>query len=296
MSASSWAQLLLLAAIWGGSFFFARVAVQEIPPLALVLLRVGIAAAALQVYLVARGISFRPVLAQAGSFFLLAAVNNVIPFSLMFLGQTELGAGLASAINATTPFWTILVASFLTGDEKPTLGKLLGVAIGIAGTAVMIGPGLLVGIGGPAWAKLALMGTAISYGFAFVVAKRIKGFAPTVVATGQMTMSTIIMLPIVFALYAPSQAFSASPTAWAAVLGLALLATAFAYILFFRIVAAAGATNASLVTLIVPVSAILLGVILLGEHIEPFEIAGMALIACGLLVIDGRLLARLTPR
>ncbi|MFC3644011.1 DMT family transporter [Aquibium oceanicum] len=296
MSAAVWAQLLLLGAIWGGSFFFARIAVQEIPPFTLVLLRVAIAAAALHGYLAARGISLAPALRVWRGLLLLGAVNNVIPFSLMFLGQTELGAGLASVLNATTPFWTILVGSLLVADEKVTAGKLAGIALGIAGTAVMIGPGLLAGLGGPVWAKLALIGTALSYAFAFVVAKRIGGLSPTVIAAGQLTASSVIMVPIVATVHGTTEMFAASGRTWAAVLGLALLSTAFAYILYFRILASAGATNASLVTLIVPVSALILGVVFLGERLEAFEAAGIALIGCGLVVIDGRVVSTLRRR
>ncbi len=296
MSGIVWAQLLLLGAIWGGSFFFARIAVQEVEPLALVLLRVAIAAAALQLYLLARGISFAPALRAWRGLLLLGLVNNVVPFSLMFLGQTQLGAGLASVLNATTPFWTIIVASILISEEKVTGGKLAGIALGIIGTAVMIGPGLLAGLGGPVWAKLALIGTALSYAFAFVVAKRIKGLSPTQIATGQLTASSIIMVPVVLAVHGWEGVMAASAGVWTAVLGLALLSTAFAYILYFRILASAGATNASLVTLVVPVSAVLLGALFLGERLELFEAAGMALIGCGLLVIDGRLAAALHRR
>ena len=143
MSAVDWAKLLLLGAIWGGSFFFARIAVAEMHPLTLVLFRVLIAATALHIYLLARGPSFRLALPMAGSFLLLALINNVIPFSLIFAGQTEMGGGLASVTNATTPFWTILLASLLTRDERLSWNKLAGIMLGIVGTAVMVGPGIL---------------------------------------------------------------------------------------------------------------------------------------------------------
>lgn len=288
MDAADWGRLLLLGMIWGGSFFFARIAVAEIPPLTLVLFRVAIAALALHVYLAARGIPFAPAFSNAGAFVALALVNNVIPFSLMFAGQTELGAGLASVLNATTPFWTVIIANMLTADEKITWSKLAGILLGIAGTAVMIGPGLLAGIGGPVWAKLALIGTAISYSFAFILAKRFKGVPPVIVATGQLTASTVMMVPIVLIVHGTTGLFAASLPVWSAVAGLALLSTAFAYILYFRLIASAGATNASLVTLLVPPSAILLGVLFLGERLEVFEFAGMFLIGLGLVTIDGR--------
>lgn len=282
--------LLLLGAIWGGSFFFARIAVAEIEPLVLVLHRVAIAALALHVYLAFAGPSFRTALPFAGRFFALAALNNIIPFSLIFVGQTQMGAGLASVLNATTPFWTLIVANMLTADEKLTPNKLAGIGLGIAGTAVMVGPGLVAGLGGPVWAKFVLIGASLSYAFALILARRkFVGIPPPIIATGQMTASTLIMLPIVLIGYGPGVLTVGSPHVWAAVVSLALLSTAFAYILYFKIVAAAGATNASLVTLIVPVSAMLLGISFLGEHLELFELIGMALIGLGLVVIDGRL-------
>ncbi|CDX13299.1 conserved membrane hypothetical protein [Mesorhizobium sp. ORS 3324] len=292
MTLKDWGQLLLLGAIWGGSFFFARIAVSEIHPLALVLFRVTIAAAALQLYLAIRGPSFRLAIPYAGLFFLLAFANNVIPFSLIFAGQTELGAGVASVLNATTPFWTLILANALTADEKLSWNKLAGIALGVAGTAVMIGPGLLAGLGGPVWAKFALIGASVSYAVALMIARRFKGLPSPVIATGQLTASTIIMIPVVLLTYGPTGLFSVSPAVWAAVLGLALLSTAFAYILYFNLVASAGATNASLVTLIVPVSAVLLGFLFLGERLQVFEMGGMALIGLGLITIDGRLFGR----
>ncbi len=292
MSAKDWGQLVLLGALWGGSFFFARIAVAEIPPLALVLYRVAIAALVLHLWLRLRGTSCAPVLARPGSFLFLALLNNVIPFSLIFTGQTEIGAGLASVFYATTPLWTILVANLLTSDEKISTMKIAGVAIGIAGAAVMIGPGLLSNLGGPTWAKFAVIGAAVSYAFAVVYAKRFKGISPTVVATGQLTCATVLMLPIVFFLYSPAEIVTSDIPIWMAVLVLAILTTAFAFILYFNLIASAGATNASLVTLLVPVSAILLGTVFLGEKLETFEFGGMILIMASLIIIDGRLLRR----
>jgi drug/metabolite transporter (DMT)-like permease len=292
MTAVNWGMLLVLGALWGGSFFFARIAVAEIPPLNLVLFRVAIAAVALHLYLAVAGPSFRLALPMAGSFVVLALLNNIIPFSLMFAGQTELGAGAASILNATTPFWTMILANLLTSDEKLSWNKSIGIVLGITGAAVMIGPGVLAGLGGPVWAKLALVGTAVSYGFAAIFARKFSKLPPPIIATGQLTASTVIMIPVVLFTHGPSGLFSASMEAWASVFCLALLATAFAYILFFRLIQSAGATNTSLVTLIVPVSAILLGALFLGERLELFEMLGMGLIALGLLTIDGRLLKR----
>ena len=289
MSLTSWMQLLLLGVIWGASFFFARIAVVEMPPLTLVLYRVLIAAVALHIYLCAIGVSFRPAVGRFGAFMVLATINNVIPFSLIFLGQTQLGAGLAAVLNATTPFWTILVANWLTADERITANKIMGIAIGIAGTVVMVGPGFFADLGAPIWAKLAIIGAAVSYAFAVIYAKRFKGIEPTVMAAGQLTASSLIMLPIVLLLDGADTLFSASLPVWTSVMALALISTALAYILYFTLIASSGATNASLVTLIVPVSALLLGALFLAERLAFYEIAGMGLIALGLVTIDGRL-------
>ena len=199
-------------------------------------------------------------------------LNNVVPFSLIFLGQTQLGAGLASVLNATTPFWTLVIANMMTRDEKLSWNKVLGIVLGIVGTAIMIGPSLLVDLGAPAWAKFALIGASMSYAFALMVAKRLRELPSPVLATGQLTASTLIMLPIAFIGFGPAAMVSASGSVWLAAICLALLSTAFAYLLYFRLVSDAGATNASLVTLIVPVSAILLGTLFLGEHLAPIEI------------------------
>ena len=295
MTPATWAQLVLLGIIWGGSFFFARIAVAEIHPLVLVLFRVAIAAVALHLYLALAGPSFRLALPHWRGLLLLGILNNAIPFSLIFAGQTVLGAGLASVLNATTPFWTLVVANALTSDERMTWNRLAGVLLGIAGTAVMILPGLQAGLDGPVWAKAALIGASMSYALALMVARRLREVPAPVMATGQLTASTIVMIPVVLVVEDGTGLFVASAGVWSAVIALAVVSTALAYLLYFRIVARAGATNASLVTLIVPVSAILLGTLFLGERLAPLEILGMAIILMGLLAIDGRLLASKPP-
>lgn len=297
MGSVEWSLLILLGVIWGSGFFFAHIAVTEIPPLTLVLLRVGIAAVALHVYLQAIGVSFAPALSRWRLFVALSLSNNIVPFALIFTGQTVLGAGVASVLNATTPFWTIIIANAFTRDEKASWNKVAGVLLGIGGTAIMIGPGLIAGLGGPAWAKFALIGAAISYAIALIVARRFRGMPSTLVATGQVSTSTVIMIPVALLANGTSGMVDLSALAWLSVLALALLSTSLGYLLYFTIIARAGATNASLVTLIVPMSAILLSAIFLGERLHLFEVAGMALIAGGLLTIDGRLLPKtLQPR
>ena len=288
ISPLTWALLILLGMIWGGSFFFARVAVAHIPPMTLVLLRVLLAALALHLYLFARNDLYRILLRRWRAFLLLGALNNAVPFTLIFMGQTEIGAGLASILNATTPLWTVIIANRLTHDEKMTSQKIVGCLLGLAGTLVLIGPAALTGLGAPVWAQLAIVGAAISYGFSAIYARRLQALPPVVTATGQLTASSMIMLPLVMLIDQP-WALPVPPfDVVLSVVLLAVLSTAFAYILYFRIISSAGATNASLVTLLVPPSAILLGVLFLGESMDVDSTLGLLLIAAGLITIDGR--------
>jgi drug/metabolite transporter (DMT)-like permease len=300
MNAQTWGLLALLGMIWGGSFFFARVAVGHVPPATLVLLRVGIAALALHIYVAGRFGIYETLRTRWREFLLLGLINNAVPHMLIFLGQTQIGAGLASILNATTPIFTVLIANRFTADEKLSSEKIAGCLIGLVGTAVLIGPRALspfTGDGGPPlWAVLLPVLAAVSYGFAATYGKRFRGTAPPVIAAGQMTASTLLMLPVSFALDTPWQLPLPPLSAVLAVLALALISTAYGYILFFRIMAAAGATNTSLVTLLVPPSAIIAGMLFLGETLTPLGILGMALVLFGLVVLDGRAIARLRGR
>jgi drug/metabolite transporter (DMT)-like permease len=297
MSAQTWGLLALLGLIWGGSFFFARVAVAHVPPATLALLRVGIAAIALHIYIAGRFDIYATLRARWREFLLLGLLNNAVPHMLIFLGQTQIGAGLASILNATTPIFTVLIANQFTLDEKLSPGKIAGCLIGLVGTAVLIGPRALAPLTGdsgpPLWAVVLPVLAAVSYGFAATYGKRFRGVAAPVTAAGQITASTLLMLPVSFALDTPWQLPLPPLSAILAVLALALVSTAYGYILFFRIMAAAGATNTSLVTLLVPPSAILAGMLFLGETLTPLGMFGMALVLFGLVVLDGRILVRL---
>ncbi|WP_152599515.1 DMT family transporter [Hoeflea sp. BAL378] len=289
MSASTWGLLILLGLIWGGSFFFARVAVQHVPPMTLVLFRVSLAALALHLAFGRQPDFYRTLLSRWPELLVLGLINNAIPFTLIFLGQTEIGAGLASILNATTPLWTVIIAQILTTDEKISAAKLIGCVLGLAGMVLLIGPAALGIAETPLWAKLAVVGAAVSYGFAAAFGKRFKGVSPRVTATGQLTASSLIMLPFALVVDRPWTLPVPPMEVIAAILALALLSTAFAYVLYFRILSVAGATSASLVTLLVPPSAILLGILFLGETLSLTEMLGLGLIALGLLSLDNRL-------
>ena len=292
LDTKSWAMLLTLGLIWGGAFFLGHIAVEVLPPFTLVLLRVSIAAFTLHIFLLFKGINFLDSHAQWKAYALLGLFNNVIPFALIFWGQTEIGAGLASIINATTPFWTALLASQITSDEGIKRTTLFGIILGIIGTIILISPRLSLGDDRPLWPLIAVLGATFSYAAAAIFAKRFKLSAPALTATGQLTASTLWMIPIVFLTGGYGAIAAMDAGIWLAVIVLAVLSTAYAYILYFSIIARAGATNASLVTLIVPVSAILLGIVFLGERLGLAEMVGLFVVTLGLLVIDGRILKR----
>lgn len=290
MSAGEWAQLGALALLWGGSFFFVAVAVPALPPLTIVTLRVGLAALALLAACRAMGVPLPRGWRVWVAFFGMGLLNNVLPFSLITWGQGHIGGGAASILNAATPLFGVVVAHFLTEDEKLTGGRLVGVLIGIAGVAVMVGGAALQSLGAHLLAQLACLGAGLGYAFAGVFGRRFRamGIAPLATALGQVTASTLLLLPVALLLERPWLLAPPPATALAAVGALALLSTALAYLLYFRLLATAGATNIMLVTFLVPVSAILLSVLVLGEVLEARQLGGMALIALGLAAIDGR--------
>lgn len=294
MGLLEWGLLLLLSILWGGSFFFSKVALAELPPFTVVLGRVAIAAVALYVYLRATGRVIPGSREAWRAFFGMGILNNLIPFSLIFWGQTAIASGLASILNATTPIFSILVAHVLTADEKMTPQKIAGVLLGLGGVAVLMSGSAFSGEA-PLWALLACLGAALSYGFAGTFGRRFRrmGIPPAVGAFGQTTATTVMMLPLVAFVDAPWSLPPPHLVTIAALLALALISTALAYIIYLHLLSVGGVTNASLVTLLIPVSAILLGSLVLGERLSASHFLGMALIALGLLSIDGRIFAML---
>jgi drug/metabolite transporter (DMT)-like permease len=292
MDKGDWAILLVLAVIWGGAFLFIGVAVRHVDPLTYVWLRLTIAAAAMWTFIRFKGEKLGLPRQVWGSILLLALLNNALPFTLFGWGQTHIASGLASILNATTPIWGVVVAHVLTQDERVTPRKLAGVLLGFAGVATMIGPTLLSNIGSDALAQLACVAASLSYALAAVWARRFKrmGLKPMAVTTGQLTAGALMMLPLALLVDRPWESALPPLTAWGAIVALALFCTAFGYVLYFKLIDSAGATNALLVTLLVPPVAIFLGATFLGESLAPQDFFGLALIALGLAAIDGRLL------
>ncbi|WFL78476.1 EamA family transporter [Altererythrobacter arenosus] len=290
MTKAQWAMLVLLSMLWGGSFFFVEAILVDLPPLTLVLGRVTIAATCLWVFLL---VTRRPLALQPRiwlAFAIMGLLNNLIPFSLIAWGQTEISSGLASILNATTPLFAVLVAALWLPDERPGPAKITGVAIGFVGVVVLIGSDALGGLGASTMAQAAILLAAISYAFAGAFGRRFRdyGVDPVMVAAGQLSASAVFLAPVAILIDRPGQMAMPGIAAMLALLGLALFSTALAYVLYFRLLAQAGATNLLLVTFLIPVSAIALGTTFLAEQLSPNEITGMAIIALGLVVLDGR--------
>jgi drug/metabolite transporter (DMT)-like permease len=288
MGAVEWALLLALSALWGGSFFFVGVAVGAMPPFTIVLVRVALAAAALILVVHVSGMRLPASLRQWASFAVMGALNNAIPFSLIVWGQTQIASGLAAILNATTPLFTVVLAHVLTRDERLTPNRAAGVLVGFAGVALMIGLPVLEGVGTHLGAQLAVLAAAMSYALAGIFGRRFRALPPAVTAAGQVSASTLMLLPVALVLDRPWTLPLPAPQALGALAGLALLSTALAYVIYFRVLRAAGATNLLLVTFLIPASALMLGSLVLNERLEPRHFAGMALIGLGLAAIDGR--------
>lgn len=285
---SVWGMLLFLSVIWGGSYLFVGIAVRDLSPLVIVMARVVIAAAALlPLHFLLVGPLPRDRAAWT-AIIGLSILNNVIPFTLIVTGQTMITSGLASVINATSPLFGVAILA-AAGLEPLILRKVVGILIGIVGVAILKG-GTLLGQGSQSMGILLCLGAAASYGVGSLWAKmKLKNTAPLSMATGQLLCSSAIMAMLAFSFDNPSQLIDASWESWVALLGLAWLSTSFAYILFFRVVARSGPANVLLVTMMIPVSAIAMGVLVLHESLELREIAGACVIISALVIIDGRL-------
>jgi drug/metabolite transporter (DMT)-like permease len=283
--------LALLSLLWGGSYFFVGVAIREIPPLTLVTLRVGLAAALLWAGAPILGVALprggKPIAALA----VLGFGNNALPFALITWGQTRLPGGLASILIAATPLFTVLAAHVLTAEEKLSGLKLFGAVAGMAGVVWLIGPDLFWGAANSSWAELPVLAAAVSYALSAIYARRMPslGLKPIDVAAGQATAATLFLAPLALAIDRPWTLAMPSEAAIASVLGIATLSTALAFIVYFRILAGAGATNVLLVTLLTPATAVVLGAVFLHERLAAQQFIGFAMIALGLAFIDGRL-------
>jgi len=299
IDARDWSLLAVLSVLWGGSFFFNGVVLKELPPLTVVLLRVALAAMILLPVLRAYQIRFPVGLSGWKPFFAIAFLNNVLPFSLIVMGQTYIPSGLASILNATTPLFTVLVMA-AAGDEKLHARRVVGVVTGLIGVIILHGqdvhgqdrhgqdPGFQSGEG---VGILLCLAAAFSYGLSALYARRkLSNSPPLATATFQLLASALMMTIVAAVFERPWQLPMPGMTTWLAMIGLAALSTALAYIVFFQVLRRSGSTNVMLVTLLIPVTAILLGYLVLGESISLREMIGALVIGNALLLMDGRVL------
>jgi drug/metabolite transporter (DMT)-like permease len=294
MNKAEWALLVVLSVFWGASFFFYKV-LTPLGPFTVVLGRMGIAALVMVPVLYARGRALPP-LKKWGPFAVVALFNCVVPFSLFAYSERHITSSLASIINAMTPIFTVLVAHFWTHNEKLAPHKAVGVGFGLIGVVVLIGPAALSDIGGAdTLGELACLLATMSYGFSGVYAKRLSSFPPDVVVTCQVTLATAMIVPVAAVVEQPWTLAMPSAAVWGALCGIALISTVAAYLIYFHILAKAGATNISLVTFLIPISGVLLGVLFLGESVNATAIGGIVVIGLGLAAIDGRLFKWLKP-
>ena len=291
MTAREWGLLALLSLLWGGSFFLIGVAIKELPPLTLVTLRVGLAAALLWASAPFLGVAVPGSATAVVTVAVLGFGNCALPFALIAWGQTHLPSGLASILNAATPLFSVLAAHVLTAEEKLSGLKVFGTVAGLTGVAWLIGPDLLTGANANVWAKLAVLAAALAYALSAIFGRRVRalGLRPVDVAAGQLTAATLYLAPLALVIDQPWTLPTPSAATIAAVLAIAAFSTALAYVVYFRILAGAGATNVLLVTLLVPATSVVLGALFLHERLMGRQFLGFALIALGLVFIDGRL-------
>ncbi|MFB9224303.1 DMT family transporter [Paracoccus cavernae] len=298
MTGKEWLMLSALAVLWGCSFLFNALAVRDMPVLSVVFIRVALAAVVLiaVLRLAREHLPRDPAIWRA--LFVMGFANSALPFSLIVWGQTHVAAGVASILNATTPLFTVLFAHVLTTDEKLDRGRVMGVILGFMGVAVMIGGDALRAIGTGLGAQMLFLAAASSYAFSGIYGRRFRklGVSPMATATGQLIAASVLLLPLVLIVDRPWSGTMPGLPAIGAMIGLAVFSTALAYVLYFRILATAGATNLALVTFLIPICAILLGIVVLGEHLALRHVVGMVLIGGGLAAIDGRLWRRLAGR
>jgi drug/metabolite transporter (DMT)-like permease len=289
MRAADWLLLVFLSVLWGSTYFFIAVALPEVPPMTLALLRVALAALALVPLALAFGHRMPATAGGWRLYIVLAVVNNVIPFTLMIYAQTRIAGSLAAVLNATAPLFSLVVFRLFAG-EALTRAKLAGSSLGVAGVAVLVGPAALTSDTSSVIGMLCVLGASLSYAVSALWMRNLRDVPPLLSSGVQLTCASVMMLPIA----AAADRFWTLPMpglpAIAAVLAFALLSTALAYIVFFRVNATAGPGNVMLVALLIPVTAAVLGMLILGETLTANQVGGAFIIAAGLVLIDGRVL------
>jgi drug/metabolite transporter (DMT)-like permease len=294
LDATGWLLIGILSILWGGAFFLIEVGLRSFPPITLVFMRLVLAVPPMWIAIRLMGERLPTEPRIWGLLAIVGALNCALPFILFFWGQQYLDSGYASILNATTPLWGVITAHFLTSDEKATPARIVGVLIGMAGIVVMIGPEAMNGLSNNLLAQLACIVSTIFYSFAAIYGRRLSQteLTPMAVATGQTMMAALMMAPVVVLIDQPWTMAPPRLDSTLAGLTLALFSTALAYTLYFRLIDRSGASNAQLVAFLMPILAVILGIAFLGESLSGGQIAGAGLIAVGLAILDGRLVAR----
>ncbi len=287
MGRVEWSLLFLLASLWGSSFLFMKIAVQDIPVFTVVLGRIGIAAIALTIYVYFRGLRLPTSGKVWGHLILLGFLRASLPISMFVWAGTQIDSNISGILNSTTPLFTAVVAHFFTQDERLDRARMMGIVFGMVGVVILIGPEALQAMGSNVWGQLAILVATCSYGFAGVYGRRFKEMPVAVSTAGMLIGATLMILPI--ALWV-DQPWTLRPTAVSlgAVFALALLNTAVAFMVWLTLIFRAGANNAAQVTFIIPVIAILLGFLILGETISWSLFVGLLFILLGLAVSQKR--------
>ena len=287
LSPRAWTELTLLALIWGASFLTIRIALNEVPVVTTVLHRTFWAMLLLWGYVLWRGFPLPRSPGTWGAFLVMGLLNNVIPFGLMTWGQLYIESGLTSILNATTAIFGVVLAAMFFADERLSARKAIGVGLGFAGVVTIIGVQALARFDLQSTAQLAVLGGALSYGLASCWARvALSGLKPEIAAAGMLAGSTVILAPAAYWFDGAVQ-FGLQPETWAAIAYYALIATAGAYLLYYRVLAMAGSGNLMLVTLIIPPVAVVLGALVLDEALPARAYGGFVLLATGLLIING---------
>ncbi|HLT63001.1 MAG TPA: DMT family transporter [Pseudohongiella sp.] len=287
MTLRQWFLILLLGAVWGGSFIFNALLIRELGPLWVTALRVSIGAAGCWLFLLARGKSIPRDMNLWFRLGLLGILNYAIPFALFPLAQANLASGVAAIVNALTPIITVIVSHYWVDGDRMTWTKAIGVVAGFAGVAILASPALQSGGDSSLWAIGACLLATLCYALALNVARSFRHVEASALSSIALTGAAVVSVPV--ALVTEGLPVITQATTWMAALGIGLVSTAFTFQIMYRLLPKVGATNFSTTTLIAPVSAIFLGFWFLGEVILPSHLIGMMVIFLGLMFIDGRL-------
>lgn len=284
---------MILSLLWGGSFLSVRIALDKIGPLTTVAHRTGWAMLILWGYVALRLLPVPQGWRVWAAFLGMGILNNVIPFSLMAWGQLHIESGLTSILNAATAIFGVIAAAIFFSDERLSARKAIGVTFGFFGVATAIGLSSLAQFDLRSLGQLAVIGGTVSYALAGVWARKsLSHLPPQIAAAGMVTGASIVMIPMAWIIEGPIT-LSLEPRTWAAIAYYAIAATAVAYLLYYRVLQLAGSGNLMLCTLTVAPVAIVLGAVVLGEALPLRAYIGFGLLAVGLLILDGRLVARL---